>query len=183
MSCIQAIDPDQAPAPVRPILSAVQESLGAIPNLFRVTANSPAALDALVGAIGALSKGTIKPSAREAIALTVAEANGCDYCLSAHAALGNGAGLSETDIEDARRGRATDPKLNAMLAFARTLVRNRGDVANSDVEQLRSVGVTDGEIVEIAANVAVNIFTNYLNGAADTAIDFPVVRAGLPIAA
>ncbi|MCL6729765.1 carboxymuconolactone decarboxylase family protein [Sphingomonas hankyongi] len=183
MSRIPAIDLDQAPASARPILSVVQASLGAIPNLFRVTANSPAALDALVGAIGALSKGTIDAPAREAIALTVAEANNCDYCVSAHAVLGTGAGLSEMAIEDARRGYADDPKVSAMLAFARSLVSNRGRVTNSDVERLRGAGLADGEIVEVVANVALNIFTNYLNGAADTEIDFPVVRVGLPIAA
>jgi uncharacterized peroxidase-related enzyme len=148
-----------------------------------VTAHSPAALDALVAAIGALSKGTIKTPTREAIALTVAEANGCGYCLSAHAALGTGAGLSDADIEEARRGRAADPKVNAMLAFSRNLVINRGHSTDADVEQLRRAGVTNGEIVEIVANVALNIFTNYVNQTADTEIDFPVVRAGLPIAA
>ena len=183
MSRIQALDPGHAPVSVSSTLNAVQASLGVIPNLFRVTANSPAALDALVAAIGALSKGTISAPAREAIALTVAEANGCDYCLSAHVVLGTGAGLSDADIEDARHGRATDPKVNAMLTFARNRVINRGRVTNSDVDQLRRVGVTDGEIVEIVANVALNIFTNYLNQTADTEIDFPVVRVGLPIAA
>ena len=183
MSRIQPIDPDQAPASVRSVLDAVRASLGAVPNLFRVAAASPAALDALVGSIGALSKGTLSAPEREAIALAVAEANGCDYCLSAHAALGAGAGLSQTDIEDARFGRATDTKVNAMLSFSRALVTNRGRVANSDVERLRSAGVTEGEIVEIVANVALNIFTNYLNQTADTEIDFPVVRASVPVAA
>lgn len=183
MSRIQAIDPDQAPASARPILSAVQTSLGGIPNLFRVTTNSTAALDALVGAIGALSKGTFSAPTREAIALAVAEANGCDYCLSAHTALGTGAGLSEADVEDARRARAADPKINAILAFSRNLVVNRGRVTDTDVEQLRRAGVTSGETVEVVANVALNIFTNYLNQTADTEIDFPVVRVGLPIAA
>jgi len=183
MSRIQPIDPDRAPASVRSVLDAVRASLGAVPNLFRVAATSPAALDALVAAAGALSKGTLRAPAREAIALTVAEANGCDYCLSAHAALGSGAGLSQTDIEDARFGRATDAKINAMLGFSRALVTKRGRIANSDVEQLRRAGVTEGEIVEIVANVALNIFTNYLNQTADTEIDFPVVRAGVPVAA
>ena len=183
MSRIQALDLAQAPAPARSALNAVQASLGTTPNLFRVTAHSPAALDALVAAIGALSKGTISAPTREAIALTVAEANGCGYCLSAHAALGAGAGLSQTDIEDARHGLAIDDKVNAMLTFSRTLVIGRGHVTSSDVEQLRRAGVTNGEIVEIVANVALNIFTNYLNLTADTEIDFPVVRVGLPIAA
>lgn len=181
MSRIQAIDPDQAPASVRPTLNAVQASLGIIPNLFRVTANSPAALDSLVGAIGALSKGKLNAPTREAIALTVAEANGCDYCLSAHAALGTGAGLSEADIERARHGHADDPKVSAILAFSRNLVVSRG--YDTDIEQLRRAGVTDEELVEIVANVALNIFTNYLNQTAETEIDFPIVRGGLPIAA
>lgn len=183
MSRIQAIDPDQAPVSARSVLDAVQASLGAIPNLFRVTANSPAALNALVAANDALSKGAIAASSREAIALSVAEANGCDYCLSAHAALGAAAGLSPAGIEDARHGRATDPKVNAMLTFSRSLVVNRGHVTSSDVELLRRAGVTNGEIVEIVANVALNIFTNYLNQTAETEIDFPMVKVGLPIAA
>jgi uncharacterized peroxidase-related enzyme len=183
MSRIQAVEPEQTPALIRSVLNAVQASLGVIPNLFRVTANSPAALDALVAASGALSKGTIGASSREAIALTVAEANGCDYCLSAHAMLGAGAGLSQADIEDARDGRAADAKLNAMLAFSQILVVNRGQVTNSDVEKLRRAGVANGEIVEIVANVALNIFTNYLNQTADTEIDFPIVKARLPVAA
>lgn len=183
MSRIQALDPGQAPASVRSSLNAVQASLGAVPNLFRVAANSTAALDALVAATGALSKGSISAPTREAIALTVAEANGCDYCLSAHAVLGAGAGLSEAEIEAARHSRATDPKINAMLAFSRNLVINRGHVTDTDVEQLRRAGVTSGETVEIVANVALNIFTNYLNQTADTEIDFPIVRVGLPIAA
>jgi len=183
MSRIQTIDPEHAPASVRSILDAVQATLGAVPNLFRVTASSPAALEALAAANGALSKGTLGAPVREAIAMTVAEANGCDYCLSAHAVLGAGAGLSEADIEDARHGRATDAKIDAILAFSRTLVINRAEVTDADVEQLRRAGVTSGEIVEIVANVALNIFTNYVNKTADTEIDFPIVRAGLPVAA
>ena len=183
MSRIQAIDPDQAPASARPSLDAVQASLGGIPNLFRVATNSTAALDALVSTIGALSKGTLSAATREAIALAVAEANGCEYCLSAHAALGTGAGLSQADIDDARHGRAADPKLNATLDFSRNLVINRGHPTDTEVQQLRRAGVTDGEILEIVAHVAFNIFTNYLNQTADTQIDFPIVRVGLPIAA
>ena len=37
---------------------------------------------------------------------------------------------------------------------------------------------TDGEIAEIIAHVALNVFTNYFNRAAQTDIDFPLVTAG-----
>ena len=183
MSRIQAIHPDEAQGSARSMLTAVQASLGIVPNMFLVAANSPAALEALTVASGALAKGFVGAGVREAIALTVAEANGCDYCLSAHTALGNGAGLSEADIENARHGRATEAKVDTILTFSRSLVLNRGRVGNAEIEDLRRAGVTNGEIVEIVAVVALNIFTNYLNQTADTDIDFPVVRAGLPLAA
>lgn len=183
MSRIKAIDPAKAPQPARSVLDAVNQSLGVIPNLFRVTAQSPAALDALAGFLGALSNGALPAATRESIALAVAEANGCEYCLSAHAALGAGAGLSAETIADARNGRANDLRTNAILAFARNLVINRGHATDSELEQLNRAGLDDGDIIEVVANVAVNIFTNYLNHVAGTEIDFPVVRTGQPVAA
>lgn len=127
---------------------------------------------------GAVASGTLRPAVREAIALAVAETNGCDYCLSAHAALGRGAGLSADAIASARRGESTDPKTAAILRFARTLVLERGRVSARGLEALRESGVSDAEALEVVSNVALNIFTNYVNLVADTEIDFPVVRAG-----
>ena len=46
----------------------------------------------------------------------------------------------------------------------------------------RGAGFTDGEITEIVANVAVNIFTNYFNHVARTDVDFPRVTVTLPVA-
>jgi uncharacterized peroxidase-related enzyme len=183
MSRIEAINPAEAPEPARSLLDAVNSTLGVTPNLFRVTAYSPAALDALTGFIGALSKGTINARTRESIALAVAEANSCDYCLSAHSFLGAGAGLSDAEIDDARHARAADPKTEALLAFSRDLVINRGRTTDGQIERLRRSGATNGEIVEVVANTVLNIFTNYLNHVAGTEIDFPVVRAKQPIAA
>jgi uncharacterized peroxidase-related enzyme len=183
MSRIQPIDPAGAPEPARSILEAVHSSLGVTPNLFKIAAQSGAAVDALTGLVGALSKGALDARSRESIALAVAEANACDYCLSAHNLLGAGAGLTPAEIADAREAHSADPKLNAILAFARKLVINRGHATDSDLEQLRRAGATDGEIVEAVANTALNIFTNYLNHVAATDIDFPVVRAGQPAAA
>lgn len=183
MSRIQALEPQHASEPAKPLLDVVHGRLGVIPNLFKVAAHSPATLKALLGFTEALSEGTLGAKARESIALAVAQANACDYCLSAHSALGSAAGLSDRDIADARQGRASDPKLCAILAFARALVENRGHITPADLAQLRDYGITDSEIVETVANAAINIFTNYLNHVADTDIDFPVVRADLPAAA
>ena len=96
---------EAAPAPSRPMLEAVGKMLGSVPNLFRITATSPAALEGYLGLNGALAKGRLTPQTRERIALAVAEINGCDYCLSAHAYLGRTlAKLDEAEIAANRAG-------------------------------------------------------------------------------
>jgi uncharacterized peroxidase-related enzyme len=177
MSRIPAVDRASADPKSKPLLDAVNKAFGVTPNLFRVTAQSPAALEGLLGLSGALDNGSFKGKTREAIALAVAQANSCDYCLSAHTALGKRAGLSDAEVASARQGRASDPKTAAIVRFARLLVENSGHATDSELAQLHQAGVTEGEIIEIVANTVLNIFTNHLNHVAGTDIDFPVMRA------
>ena len=75
---------DAAPAAARPQLAAVGKQLGTVPNLFRLVANSPAALEGYLAMSGALAKGSLPAPTRERIALAVAEINGCAYCIDMH---------------------------------------------------------------------------------------------------
>lgn len=176
MNAITALDPQSADGKAADLLGAVAKSLGSVPNLFRVAAQSPAALEGLLALSSALRTGRLSGRTREALALTVAELNGCDYCLSAHTLLGKGAGLSDADIEAARQGRSPDAEWQAALDLAAAVVRMRGRVAEADLARARQAGLDDGQIVEIVAQVALNTFTNYLNLVARTEIDFPVVK-------
>jgi uncharacterized peroxidase-related enzyme len=177
MSRISAIDPTTATGKTKEILDAVKKGLGATPNLFRVTARSAAALEGMVTFHGAIQHGSLDARLREAIALAVAEVDGCDYCLSAHAFLGKRAGLSEDDVEKARDGSAADPRLAAAVRFARAVASQRGHVGDAEIDLVRRAGFSDGEIIEIIANVAWSVFTNYVNVVAETEIDFsPIVR-------
>jgi uncharacterized peroxidase-related enzyme len=169
---------DAAPAASRPLLETVKKQLGVTPNLFRMVANSPAALEGYVGLIGALGKGTLPAATRERIALTVAELNSCDYCLSAHTYLGkNVAKLDDAEMTLNRAGTSNDPKAAAAVRFAAVVLRNRGHLSDEDLDVARGAGYSDGEIVEIVLHVALNIWTNYINNVAQTAIDFPKVTS------
>jgi uncharacterized peroxidase-related enzyme len=176
MSRIQAVDPTQTPAKVQELLGGVHKTLGVTPNLYRVTAQSPAALEGMLGLAGALARGRLGARIRESVALAVAEVDRCDYCLSAHAALGKGAGLNDDEIASARQARAADPRTAAALRFAQLVTEKRGRIDESDLAELRRAGMADGDILEIVAHVALNVFTNYVNLVADTEIDFPVLR-------
>ena len=168
---------EAAPAASQPMLDAVHAQLGVVPNLFRLIATSPAVLEAFLGFSGALTK-TLDVRSRERIALAVAQVNGCDYCLSAHSYLAeNLAKISPDEIARNRKGGSADRKADAAVGFAAKVTRERGHVSEDDIAAVRSAGYSDAQIVEIIALVAENCFTNFLNEAAKTDIDFPVVRA------
>ena len=175
MTAFVPVDPAHAEGKAKSLLAAVAAKLGVTPNMTRQMARSPAVLDAYLGFAGALAGGTLDARLRERIALVTAETNGCEYCLSAHALIGKGAGLSAADIDAARAADAADPKARAALRFAQTLVTHRGHVAEADVTSLRAAGFDDGAIGEVIANVALNIFTNYFNNVTRPVVDFPVV--------
>lgn len=169
---------ETAPEASRPLLEAVKKQLGVVPNLFRIVATSPAALEGYVGLNGALGKGALPAATRERIALAVAEINGCGYCLAAHTYLGkNLAKLDSTEIAANRHGTSTDAKAAVAVQFAAAIVKARGAIGADAIITVRDAGYTDAEIVEIIAHVALNTLTNYVNEVLGTDIDFPVAEA------
>ncbi len=176
MSRINPVSLENAPPKSDESFIGVNKALG-IPNMVATMAQSPAVAGAYVGFSWALSQGKLSAKIRERIALAVAEQNSCGYCLAAHTYLGEKAGLSKDEILRNRRGTSAEPQCATALAFARKMFEKRGQVTDAEVADLRQAGFTAGEITEIIANVALNIFTNYFNTATGVEIDFPLAPA------
>ena len=166
---------EAAPLASRTLLEGVKKQLGVAPNLFRLVSVSPAALEGYVGLMGALAKGALPVQTRARIALAVAELNGCSYCLSAHTYLGKLVKLDEAEMNANREGASNDPGADAAVRFAAKIVQKRGHVEEDDVRAMKAAGYDDAQLVEIVLHVALNTWTNYLNVAFDTDVDFPVV--------
>jgi alkylhydroperoxidase family enzyme len=145
---------DAAPTASHPLLEGVKKQLGIVPNMFRLIANSPAALKGYVGLTDALNRGTLPAATRERIALAVAE------------------------ISANRHGASNDPKADAAVRFAVELVRERGHVGEDGVRAVKAAGYDDAQVIEIVLHVALNTWTNFINVVGATDIDFPVVTAG-----
>jgi uncharacterized peroxidase-related enzyme len=175
MSRIQPVDPRAASGEAKQLLDTVHSALGATPNFARVLARSPAALAGFIGLYGGIARATIDLATRERIALVVAEVNECQYCVSAHTAIGRKAGLAQEEMVLNRRGGSSDARAAAAVAFARALNENRGAVTAAELEAVRRAGYGDAEIVEIIAIVTLNFFTNLVGKAAQLDIDFPKV--------
>ena len=177
MSRITIPQAAQTPSASLPLLAAVNQQLGVVPNLMKVVGNSPAALEGYLSLNGALSKGAIGAQTRERIALAVAELNGCAYCLSAHSYLGSTlAKLDAEEREANRHGHSQDPKADAALRFATRIVGSHGHVSDAELAAVTAAGYSAAEIIEIVLLVALNTLTNYVNNVAQTDIDFPEVR-------
>ena len=175
MSRLPAIQTENATGKAKELLEGVQAKLKITPNMTRVMANSPAVLHGYLAFSGALAAGTLEPKLRELIAVEVGEQNSCQYCVSAHTAIGKMTGLSDSEIEAARDAKSASAKNAAALKFAREVVAKKGQLTDADFEAVRKAGFGDGQIAEIIAHVALNVFTNYFNNATEVEVDFPKI--------
>lgn len=175
MARLNQISPDAATGRARELLELVQGKLGLVPNMMRAMAGAPAVLDGYLQFSGALGHGTLPARVREQIALAVAEANHCEYCVAAHSAIGRTVGLTVDQIRDSRLGTVVDPKADALVRFALKVVNTRGAVSDGDLDAIRAAGFGDAAIAEVVANVALHVLTNYFNRVAETDVDFPPV--------
>lgn len=175
MSRINVVERDTANAAQGELLDAIQGQLGMVPNFLKVFANSPVALNAFLGLHSVANDGELDAETRERIALALAQTNSCQYCLSAHTALGRKAGLESDEITANRSGASLDDKAAVAVSFALSLAENNGAVTNTEFLEIREAGFNDAQIVEIITHVAMNLLTNILAKASQVTIDFPEV--------
>jgi uncharacterized peroxidase-related enzyme len=178
---INLVTAESAHPEQKALFDAIQAQLGMVPNFLRAFANSPAALKAFLGLHGIAGAGSLDPQTRERIALALAQQNSCQYCLSAHTAIGRKAGLDGAEIAANRAGTSRDDKAAVAVRFARSLVAHMGEVTTDELLAMRNAGYSESDIVEVITHVGMNILTNLLGKAGRIDIDFP--RAELKLAA
>jgi uncharacterized peroxidase-related enzyme len=172
MTRVQLIQRETSTGKTRELLDVVHGAFGVVPNVAKVLANSPAALNGFLQLSGALGDGVLGVKLQDQIKLATSEANTCDYCKAALCAIGSGHGLSAADLLGARKGDSIDPKAAAILKLAKLLVEEKGHVAASAIQEVKAAGVSDEEIVETIATVVLGFYTNYINNALKPEIDF-----------
>ncbi|WIX83687.1 carboxymuconolactone decarboxylase family protein [Amycolatopsis carbonis] len=181
MSRLNAPAPEDVPAGSRQILEGVGAQLGFVPDMFKVIASNPTVLEVVTTLQGTLSR-VLDARTRHSIALTVSEANGCDYCLAMHTYVSSEfGGMSRDDIALGRAGSSVDPKRAAAANFARRVVDSRGQVSDEDLAGVRDAGYTDAQILAIVTVAVQALLTNFINNVNQTDIDIPAVdAAGTP---
>ena len=173
MENLKVLNKDQVSQEVKMTFEGFEKKIGMIPNLYAATANSGKALSALLALGQNLSGGEFSAKEIEVIALTVGQANNCDYCLSAHTALAKMNGFNEEETIRIRKGEIAEKKLSALVNLTKEITINRGRPRQAAIEDFFNAGYSKAALAELIGHVANNSFTNYINHIADTPIDFP----------
>lgn len=162
---------DEVPE-VKPYFEGAEQKLGFVPNLFRVMASSPALLEAYNTLNGLLEKTDLDPDQVQMVLLAVSVENGCDYCVSAHTAIGKQAGLDDAALAAVRDGRpVADEKLEAIRTLATEIIRERGFVEEERIEAFLAAGFERRHVLDILVGVGMKTLSNYTNHLAETPLD------------
>ena len=176
MPRIAPLTDDQATGQAAELFSAITSKVGKVPNLYRTLGQAPSVLAGLLQLGEVLDGGSLSAPVKEQIALRVGNRNGCDYCQSAHTAIGKMVGLSEEQTIAARQGQANDDKAQAVLHLVDAILEREGFVTDDQLDIARESGLTDAEVLEVTGQVIKNFFTNFVNHIAQTQVDFPAIK-------
>lgn len=165
---------DSAPAGSLPILEAALKGLGFIPNLYAHLAEAPNALSAYKQLGVLLEQSALTPEEQQIVLISVSIENRCEYCVAAHSFLARNLVKVDSQRIDALRGQSClqDQKLNALVAFTRAVVRERGWVAGSqELKDFFAAGYTQQNALEVVLGVAMKTLSNYTTHLTDTPLD------------
>jgi uncharacterized peroxidase-related enzyme len=165
-------DPSTAPTDSTETLDRVQKSWGLVPNLHRVLAESPAALEAYATLWSIAEKTSFTPQERNIAYIAIIYENECTYCMAGHTNLSRMAKVEPEAIAAVREGRLiADPKLEALRQFVAKVTRNRGVVSEADVSAFKTAGYDNRAMLDVLVLAATKLISNYTNHLAQTPLD------------
>ncbi len=156
---------DDAPEEAKVRLKNAEKNNGFLPNLLRILANAPAALEAYQTVADINARSGLALAEREAIQITAAAAHGCGFCVAGHSAVAyKQAGLTQAVVEALRSGSSVrDARLDAVAEFTRAIIRSRGDVDDHELDVFRAAGFSDANALEVVLGVSLATLCNFAN--------------------
>ena len=181
MSWIDEIDVGEADGQLKEIYADLAKKGGQISSILKVHSLNP---EALVGHLDLYmtlmfgKSGLTRPE-REAIAVVVSAANECEYCVNHHAeALSHF--LDDEEILDLLKSadglEVLEPRLSNIVRHADKLTSAPSAMTESDLGELRAVGLSDRDILDLTLIVGYFNFVNRI--ALGLGIDYTPEESG-----
>lgn len=178
---------EDAPDAAKPLLEGAQKRNGFLPNLLRVLANAPVALETYLTVSGVNARSSLTLAERETVQITAAATHGCGFCVAGHTAVAyKQAGLDEATVGALRNlGRLPDERLDAVARFTKAVIATRGKVGEADFEAFKAAGFSDEAALEVVLGVSLATLCNFANnlGGAPLNPQLEAYRWGGPSAA
>lgn len=164
---------ETAPEAARPALEDARKSLGFVPNLYGILAESPAALESYVQVTALLDNlAALSAPERHLVAVAISRDSDCEYCVAAHCTVGKMVEATDEDLNVARDGTESEnPKLAALLRFATALVNNRGQISEEALADFYSAGYEQRHVLDVVTVAALKTLSNFTNLVAKTPVD------------
>lgn len=156
---------ENAPEDAKERLAAAAKNNGYLPNLLRVLANAPVALETYLTVGGINARASLSLAEREAVQITAAATHGCGFCVAGHTAISyKKAGLGE-DVVIALREKAPvpDTRLDAVARLTEAVIAARGAVSDEELEAFKEAGFDNQQALEVVLGVSLATLCNFAN--------------------
>ena len=161
-----------APFEAKPILDQASQAMGYVPALLAQMAEAPALLEGYAALSAIFRKTGFTPAEQQLVLLTVSVEHDSHYCTPAHTVRARDAAIDEATLAAIRAGRpVADARLEALRRFTVTMIRDRGFVADADLDAFVAAGFTRANAMEIILAVGLKTLSNYVNHIAETPLD------------
>jgi AhpD family alkylhydroperoxidase len=177
------LNADSIPEGSKPLIEAVSQKFGFVPNLMTALAVSPAALEAYLTLAALAAKTSFTPAEQHAGALIISQKNGCTYCLAAHGTLGKSVGLDDATIVALQTGAdLPSARLEALRTLLLSSLETRGFPTPAAIEAFKAAGFTDTQLSESVLLLTWKTLSNYTNHLYNTPIDAQFAANAAPTA-
>lgn len=155
-----------------PYLEGPMKHLGFVPNLLVGLSSSPATLASYIELSKHFAKVGLTGIEMQVVLIVASLENACAYCMAAHSTFATNQKIDKAVLAALRAGsELPDPKLDALAAFVRTLVRTSGHVPQETLHRFMSAGYTREQGLGVLIGVAMKTIANFGNHFMQTPLD------------
>ena len=172
MNTFEIFSIDSAPAQSRPVLEALKQSFGFVPNIAGAMSGSPTLINGFIGLFQRVHAGTFNEAEIQTVLLTDAVTNRSTWATAFHTALALKHDVDPSDVTAIREGRLPkQPRLAALSGLAKNLIEKRGHAESRILETFYAAGFQTEHVLEAIAIVAASAITNYVGNLAQPPLE------------
>jgi FMN-dependent NADH-azoreductase len=177
MQTIPPVPPQALEGHARELLAGIEKRLGRVPNMLQTLANSSAALEGYLAITGAFQKTRIDAKLRALLTAAVAQQLNSDYILSFAYTLAAQDGVTELELNNARKAESADTKIDTALKFAARAASANGRLPQAEAARVLEAGYAPDEVIEIVLFIGLTVLRCYFNSLLHVDVDFRRVNA------